>query len=96
MENTSEHIKDIQLRLQKFVKQYKALQKENERQSEMLIQLQAEKHQLNDTIDDLKQQNLILKASLDAMDPGDKKDLEKKLTLYIRNIDKCITILSNP
>lgn len=42
----------------------------------------------------LKQQQLILKASLDVMEPQEKKELEQKINGYIRNIDKCISMLS--
>ena len=48
-----------------------------------------------ETIDAMRQEQLILKASLDKMDEAEKKELEKKINGYLKNIDKCISLLSH-
>jgi hypothetical protein len=37
---------------------------------------------------------LILKAGTGEMNEADKKDLDKKLQGYLKEIDRCITMLS--
>lgn len=94
MNNTAEHLKRIQEKLQQMLKNHTALQKENgylKRELEQSMQ-QSEKQQQN--IEDLKQQVNILKLGAGEMNPADKKEFEKKLNGYIKEIDKCITLLS--
>ena len=43
----------------------------------------------------LQQEQIILKASLDIMDEAEKKKLEQKINSYVRNIDKCISLLGH-
>ncbi|MBK6937898.1 MAG: hypothetical protein IPH18_14195 [Chitinophagaceae bacterium] len=45
------------------------------------------------TIDELKQQTSILKVNADAMSDADKKEFEKRLSHYIKEIDRCIALL---
>lgn len=52
---------------------------------------QAQKEQL----ELLQQQQLILKASLGNADDKEKKQLEQKINSYLKNIDKCISLLSH-
>ncbi len=46
-------------------------------------------------VEKLQQEQLILKASLDTMDESEKKNLEKKINGYIRNIEKSISLLGH-
>ena len=48
-------------------------------------------HQKN--ADELKQQVSILKVSTGDMSEADKKEFEKRITGYIKEIDRCITLL---
>lgn len=50
--------------------------------------------QQREKMEELVQQNLLLKASVTNMDGADKKALEQKIQHYIKNIDKCISLLS--
>jgi hypothetical protein len=45
-------------------------------------------------IDELKQQAAILKFAAGQMNERDKKEFETTISRYIRQIDKCITYLS--
>ena len=51
--------------------------------------------QQKEIIENLRQEQLILKASIDKMDEVEKKELEQKINSYIKNIDKCISLLSH-
>ena len=89
-----EHISSIQLKLQQLLKQYELLQKENAKQLELIAGLQKDQVTCKDQLQELQQQNLILKASVTDMDAADKKALEQKIQHYIKNIDKCVSLLS--
>jgi chromosome segregation ATPase len=90
----SEHINSIQAKLQQLLKQYELLQKENSKQLEMISGLQNEQLACKEQLLEVQQQNLILKASVTEMNATDKKALEQKIQHYIKNIDKCISLLS--
>jgi chromosome segregation ATPase len=90
----SEHIENIQVKLQQLLRQYELLQKENSKQLEMISVLESEQIAYREKLAALQQQNLVLKASVTDMDATDKKVLEQKIQHYIKNIDKCISLLS--
>jgi hypothetical protein len=70
------------------------LQKENNRQSELIKQLKAAKEKDTQQITALQEKVSILKAATGKMNEADKKEFEKNIGQYIREIDKCIGILS--
>jgi len=94
MSEINQHIARINTKLQQLLKQYEALQKEQEKSRQLILALQQEKQTRETELADLHQQNQVLKASLQSLDPAEKKDLELKLTQYIKNIDKSIALLS--
>lgn len=95
MSNTEQHLKRIQDKLQQLLKQHLALQKENQSLKE---ELKTNKQQLTDwgeKMDYLKQQVEILKLGNGEMDGNDKKQLEKRINGYLKEIDRCIVMLSS-
>jgi regulator of replication initiation timing len=94
MITTTEHIARIRLKLQVLLKDHHALQKENAKlKSEMARKLGIEE-ELREKTRQLEQQAGILKASSGQMDEASKKAFEKQLNHYIKEIDRCITMLS--
>jgi chromosome segregation ATPase len=94
MTETAIQLKRIQTKLQQLAKQYAALQKENNALKE---ELQVAKKHITvhqDTIDNLKQQVDVLRYSNGEMSGADKKEFEKKINFYVKEIDRCITMLS--
>lgn len=94
MEDLQLHIKQLHAKLQLLLKQYAAMQHENAQQKKMIESLTGKADQQKEEMEVMKQQQLLLKASLDQMEPQEKKELEQKINGYIRNIDKCISLLS--
>lgn len=94
MDQVTNHIATVNNKLQQLLKQYDHLLKENERQQQLIQSLQKEQDAIKEQLETLQQQNLVLKASVTDMDPAEKKELEQKLNQYIKNIDKCISLLS--
>jgi chromosome segregation ATPase len=87
-------IKRINDKLQQLLKQQALLQKEN---ADLKKELEASKKDTaihHSYIDELKQQVSILKMNTVQMNETDKKEFEKRLNLYIKEIDRCIALLS--
>ena len=87
-------IKDIQNKLQQLLKKYAALEKENQRLEKELGKGNEQFVQQQQIIDTLKQQREITKISTGNWNEQDKKEFEKRINTYIKEIDRCITLLS--
>jgi regulator of replication initiation timing len=94
MSTAEQHLKRIQDKLQQVLKQYAALQKENSRLKEELGSAQQKALSQQKSADELKQQVSILKVSAGDMSEADKKEFEKRINGYLKEIDKCIAMLS--
>jgi chromosome segregation ATPase len=88
------HLKRIQDKVQQLLKQHIALQKENQSLKDELDSLKKETSQFRENSETLKQQVEILKYSNGEMTEEDKKQFEKRINTYIKEIDRCITMLS--
>lgn len=95
MAEINDHIKNVNSKLQLLLKQYQAMQHENEQLQKTIANFSVSDKLQKETIAAMKQEQLILKASIDKMDEKEKKELEKKINGYLKNIDKCISLLSH-
>jgi hypothetical protein len=92
--STEKQLHRISEKLQQLVKEYAQLQKENH---SLKLELKnatdkADNHQKN--AEELKQQVGILKMNAGEMSEVDKKEFEKKINVYLKEIDRCIALLS--
>lgn len=94
MSELEQHIKRINHKLQQLLKDYQVLQKQNQQQSDLIKQMQAAKEKDAEQIATLQEKISILKAAAGKMNEADKKAFEKNINQYIREIDKCIGLLS--
>lgn len=94
MSGVEQHIKRVTDKLQLLLKRHQQLQKDNQRQSALIEELKKAKESGTQQIELLKEQLGILKAAAGKMNEADKRDFEKNINRYIRDIDKCIGILS--
>lgn len=94
MNTTEQHLKRIQDKVQQLLKQHIALQKENQSLKTELDNIKKETSQFRENSETLKQQVEILKYSNGEMDDEDKKQFEKRINTYLKEIDRCITMLS--
>jgi regulator of replication initiation timing len=94
MTTTTEHIERIRLKLQSLLKDHHALQKENEKLRSEISRKAGIELELKEKTKQLEEQVNILKASTGQMDEASKKAFEKQLNHYIREIDRCIAMLS--
>jgi chromosome segregation ATPase len=93
MSNTEQHLKRIQEKLQQLLKQYTAVLKENNKLKEELESAQRKMMTQQKGTEELKQQVSILKVSAGEMSEADKKEFEKRINGYLKEIDRCIALL---
>ena len=94
MSTSEQHLKRIQDKLQQLLKQHAVLQKENQSLKEELSHIKKQAEEFNSSAETLKQRVEILKYNTGDMDEEEKKQFEKRLTGYLKEIDRCITMLS--
>ena len=95
MADLSNHINQLKNQLQLLLKQHKTIVSENLQLNKIVYDLNVKVASYKIQVEKLQQQQLILKASLDTMDEAEKKNLEKKINGYIRNIEKSISLLGH-
>ena len=81
-------------KLQLMLKQYVRLQKDNEKLKAELHQYALREAESKKYAGELQQQISILKAGGGEMTDRDKKEFEKKINQYVKEVDRCISFLS--
>lgn len=94
-ENIETHIKNIENKLQIFLKNYAALKKENMILAKENQTLKLTEKKLTEKNELLEMQNKILKASAGTLEGDEKKEFEKRINQYIKSIEKCMATLNN-
>jgi len=94
MQQAQEQLERIQQKIQQLLKQQRALQKINHQLRDEVNALRKVKNQHVESMDDLQQQLIVLKAAKSELSDDEKKAFEKRLGQYIREIDRCISMLS--
>ena len=83
----------IQEKVRLLLKQYQQLQHENEKLKHLLRDAGEKEATMAASISQLQQQVVILKTATNQLDEQDKKELEKRLNHYLKEIDRCINML---
>jgi chromosome segregation ATPase len=86
-------IQRIQDKLQQLLRQRDLLVKENGKLREELRKAQEGQADGGKRLEQLRQQVEVLRVTKTAMSEGEKRELEKRLGQYIREIDRCIALL---
>lgn len=94
MSDTQQPWKRINDKLQQVLQQYQVLQKDNDRLSKELKELKAKDALQAKKIEELEVKIAALKTATGQLNEADKKELDKRLHQYIREIDRCIAMLS--
>jgi FtsZ-binding cell division protein ZapB len=93
MTHPETQLKRVHEKFQQLVKLHQVLQKENEKLKEDSKKMSARCEALSLEAEKFRQQSEILKLSGNGLDEQEKKDLEKRLNQYVREIDRCIALL---
>lgn len=94
MDAVDQQFNTLNEKLQLLLKHLGQLQRENAQLRTELQQARATELAAQAQADELKQQATILKFAAFEMTDKDKKEFERTLNRYIRQIDKCIAYLS--
>jgi hypothetical protein len=86
-------LKRVHEKILLLLKQYQAVQKENERLKDDLNKMQVRCETISRDSEKYRQQAELLRLTGRGMEESDKKMLEKRLNKYVREIDKCIALL---
>lgn len=89
-----DNFKRLHEKLQHMLKQHQLLQKENDKLKLELQQCKAGYEKKAKQADELEQKVAILKGAAGQLNEIEKKELDKRLNGYIREIDRCIAMLS--
>jgi archaellum component FlaC len=90
-----QQIKNINTKLEQLLKQYAQLQKDNEQLSTEAASLIAKNKEQQLLLDQLSMQVDVLKVAAGNMNEKDKKGFDKQIGQYLKEIDKCIALLSD-
>lgn len=91
LETTLKRILD---KLQQLMRRFKALQQENERLRRTVGEAELKLAQTQELVQLLRTQLDVMKLNAGELSTADKKEIEKKLNGYLKEIDRCIALLS--
>lgn len=94
MEIMQEQLQRIENKVQQLLKEYSAAQKEVQRlqkeNDQLSKQLQSQIEQANQFHQRIDAKNF---SGVSTMEDKAKKDLEKRINTYLKDIDKCLALL---
>ena len=93
MEELNIQIKDLSLLLLALLRKYNGLQKENENLKQLNQELSMNLLEKEDTVQSA-QQKIDAKALASIYDEDEKKLLQQRIDVYLRDIDKCLSLLN--
>ncbi len=93
MSAPSEHMDRVAAKAAKLVRAYLALQKDHEKLQQELERKSEAEQVMREQARQLEIQVQLLKAASGNMDDTGRKELQKQLNQYIREIDRCIALL---
>ncbi len=88
------HLKRIQEKVQQLLRRFKSMQQENERLRRSLDDSAEKLKVAQEQIQQLRAQVDVLKLNAGELNTADKKEIEKKINNYLKEIDRCIALLS--
>jgi chromosome segregation ATPase len=94
MAELDQHIRRVSGKLQQLIRQHQQLLTENEQLKKQLSSANAKELEAKTKITELEQQILVLKAATGQLEAKDKLALEKNINKHLKEIDRCISFLS--
>jgi chromosome segregation ATPase len=88
-------LKTIQAKLQQLLKQYQLVLKENAQLKKELEKSHHNNSEKTEQLQALQQQVDVLKLGVKGWSEEEKVELEKRIDVYLKEIDKCIALLNN-
>lgn len=94
MSDIETHIKLVNNKLQELLKKYAFLQKENQELKQQAMIGEEKEKESEVKINSLNQKVNILQAASGQMNEKEQREFEKRINIYLKEIDKCISMLS--
>lgn len=95
MEAIHQQLEEIQQQVAKLIRLQQQLQKENVRLRKQLLDAEMAKENQEKGLQSLKQQLEQTQLAKVGWSADEKKQLEKKINQYLKEIDACLAILHN-
>lgn len=92
---TSDQIHRIEDKVQQLLKEYDLVKKEAERLQKENAALSLELQSKTALLSTVQQQVDALKLTSTGLEEGSKKELEKRIDIYLKDIDKCLALLNS-
>lgn len=93
MTDINTHINHLQEKLQLLIKEYKQLQKENNRLLKDIAAAKTEKETKLNQLNQLEQKVAAIQLTSGNWNDTEKASLQKKIDAYLKEIDKCLALL---
>lgn len=93
MSTLPQDLQRLEEKLQQLIQLQKSLHAENEKLKQALRLAEVEKSTWQQKAGELEQQLNVSKLNQQSLAQEDRKEMEKKINQYIREIDRCITQL---
>ena len=90
MEST---LKRIQEKIQQLARRSQSMQQDNDRLRKTAAESEEKLKRAQEQIQDLRTQVDVLKLNAGELATADKKEIEKKINAYLKEIDRCIALL---
>ena len=94
MAEIDDQLQRVEIKVQQLLKKYAAAQKELQRLRKENEQFRQELQQKTKQANELHQKLDSAKMNGLSMDSESKKDLEKRINTYLKEIDKCLSLLN--
>jgi len=94
MSDTQVNVERVQQKLQLLIRQLNALRKENDKLQKEAAQWKQQEVVHRENIRQLTRHVEVLKVTSGSLGEEDKKAMEKQINGYIREIDRCIALLT--
>ena len=95
MSNEEQSLQRINDKLQQVAQRYQSLQKENQQLTRELRVLKEREEAREKKVIELELKMAAIKTATGRLDESEKKEIDKRLNHYIREIDRCIALLSD-
>jgi len=93
MTDINVNISHLHEKLQMLIKEFKQLQKENNRLLKDITTAKAEKEATFNQLNQLEQKLAAVQLTSGNWDETEKAGLHKKIDAYLKEIDKCLALL---
>lgn len=93
MTDINANISHLQEKLQLLIKEFKQLQKENNRLLKDIATAKAEKEANSNQLNQLEQKLSAVQLTSGNWNETEKVGLQKKIDAYLKEIDKCLALL---